>query len=48
MGFLLEFTVSFLARDLDILVLAKTFEFLLSERNDGFTICCVNHGADRT
>lgn len=48
MAFLLKFTVSFLAHDSDVLVLAKTFDFLLSERNDGFTICFANHGADRT
>lgn len=48
MAFLLKFTVSFLARDSDVLVLAKTFDFLLSERNDGFTICFANHGAGRT
>lgn len=48
MGFLLKFIVHFLARDFDVLMLAKTSEVLVSERNDGFTICCAKHGADRT
>lgn len=46
--FLLKFIVLFLAHDFDVLMLAKTSEFLVSERNDDFTICCAKHGADRT